>query len=295
MAWLVWSFSQILVTTGHKSRKGKLRILVRNNRHLTLRTNHTKRCADGPARQPSSVQRGSVAYINQYPGDPTTPGYASKSGVERVNNPPNLPKIPSLPISHRDALPLLKALNDHGLSGRGLERGGWVGGLNASYDTGPSPGVTLSLTNFMEEKTTPIWNVIGVINGTNSNETIIIGNHRDAWIIGGAADPNSGSAILVEMTKAFGELLKTGWKPLRNMYVLLIFCLFNMTQAKLSVFSPPGTPKNMPSSALRSGLKTMRHGSAIQRSATSTSTSPSLALFRELVPHPSCVPSLKTS
>jgi N-acetylated-alpha-linked acidic dipeptidase len=25
-----------------------------------------------------------------------------------------------------------------------------------------------------------------VINGTNADETIIIGNHRDAWIIGGA-------------------------------------------------------------------------------------------------------------
>ncbi|KAH7379385.1 hypothetical protein DE146DRAFT_774283 [Phaeosphaeria sp. MPI-PUGE-AT-0046c] len=171
---------------------------------------------DGPARQPSSVQRGSVAYINQYPGDPSTPGYASKPGVERVSSPPNLPKIPSIPISHRDALPLLQALSNHGIPGRQVERGGWVGGLNASYNTGPSPGITLSLTNIMDEKITPIWNVIGVINGTNADETVIIGNHRDSWIIGGAADPNSGSAILVEMTKAFGELLKTGWKPRRN-------------------------------------------------------------------------------
>jgi N-acetylated-alpha-linked acidic dipeptidase len=77
--------------------------------------------------------------------------------------------------------------------------------------------VTLSLTNLMEDKTTPIWDVIGIINGTNADETVIIGNHRDAWIVGGAADPNSGSAILVEMTKAFGELMKTGWKPRRNM------------------------------------------------------------------------------
>ena len=59
--------------------------------------------------------------------------------------------------------------------------------------------------------------VIGIINGTNADETVIIGNHRDAWIVGGAADPNSGSAILIEMTKAFGELMKTGWKPRRNM------------------------------------------------------------------------------
>ncbi|KAL1794631.1 hypothetical protein ACET3X_006447 [Alternaria dauci] len=171
---------------------------------------------NGPARQPSSIQRGSVAYVNQYPGDPTTPGYPSKPGVKRVSNPPNLPKIPSLPISHRDALPLLKALDDHGTSGKVMNRDGWIGGLKATYSTGPAPGVTLSLTNFMEEKTTPIWNVIGIINGTNPDETIIIGNHRDAWIVGGAADPNSGSAILVELTRAFGELLETGWKPRRN-------------------------------------------------------------------------------
>ena len=155
-----------------------------------------------------------MAYINQYPGDPTTPGRPSKPGVERVSDPSNLPKIPSLPISYRDAIPILKALDGHGITDK---RDGWVGGLNANYSTGPAPGATLSLTNIMEDKITPIWNVIGIINGTNADETTIIGNHRDAWIIGGAADPNSGSAILVEMTKAFGELLKTGWKPRRNM------------------------------------------------------------------------------
>jgi N-acetylated-alpha-linked acidic dipeptidase len=111
-------------------------------------------------------------------------------------------------------LPLLQALNGHG---KVIRKGDWIGGLNATYSTGPAPGATLALTNFMEEKTTPIWNVIGIINGTNADETIIIGNHRDAWIVGGAADPNSGSAVLIEITKAFGELIKMGWKPRRNM------------------------------------------------------------------------------
>jgi N-acetylated-alpha-linked acidic dipeptidase len=125
-----------------------------------------------------------------------------------------LPKIPSLPISYREVLPLLQALDGHG---KVIDRSGWVGGLNATYSTGPALGTTLSLTNYMQDRFTPIWNVIGIINGTNPEETIIIGNHRDAWIVGGAADPNSGSAILIEMTKAFGELMKTGWKPRRNM------------------------------------------------------------------------------
>jgi N-acetylated-alpha-linked acidic dipeptidase len=174
-----------------------------------------------------------VVYIDQYPGgnvtvflslfknryltetDPTTPGYPSKPGVPRVESPSVLPKIPSIPISQRDALPLLRALDGNG-SGP-LRRDGWTGGLKANYSTGPAPNITLSISNKMKDVTTPIWNVIGIINGTNPDETIIVGNHRDAWIIGGAADPNSGSAMLVEVTKAFGKLLKTGWKPKRNM------------------------------------------------------------------------------
>lgn len=68
----------------------------------------------------------------------------------------------------------------------------------------------------MEDEITPIWDAIGIINGTIADETIVIGNHRDAWIIGGAADPNSGTAIIVELAKAFGTLLSQGWKPKRN-------------------------------------------------------------------------------
>jgi N-acetylated-alpha-linked acidic dipeptidase len=116
-------------------------------------------------------------------------------------------------------LPFPKALDGHGTSGELINRDGWSGGLDATYSTGPAPGITVSLTNFMEENITPIWDVIGTINGMNPDETIVIGNHRDAWIVGGAADPNSGSAILIELTKAFGKLSKSGWKPRRNMYV----------------------------------------------------------------------------
>ena len=91
-----------------------------------------------------------------------------------------------------------------------------MGALNATYSTGPAPGVKLNLNNVMQDNTTYIWDAIGVINGTSQDEVIVLGNHRDAWIIGGAADPNSGTAILVELSKAFGALLKTGWRPKRT-------------------------------------------------------------------------------
>ncbi|KAK0747189.1 PA domain-containing protein [Schizothecium vesticola] len=171
---------------------------------------------DGPARHPDSVQKGSVLFLSTYPGDPTTPGYASKEGVPRADTSKVTPKIPSLPISFRAAEPLLAALDGHGLTPSEVNRTIWKGALDAEYRTGPAPGVTLSLKNVMEGKITPIWNVIGVINGTNPDETLVIGNHRDTWMIGGTGDPNSGSAILVELTRAFKKLIDSGWKPRRN-------------------------------------------------------------------------------
>lgn len=97
-----------------------------------------------------------------------------------------------------------------------MNRTNWVGAFNATYSTGPAPNVTLSISNEMHDNITTIWDAIGIINGTSQDEVIVIGNHRDAWIIGGAADPNSGTAVLVELSKAFGALLKTGWKPKRT-------------------------------------------------------------------------------
>lgn len=38
---------------------------------------------EGPARNPSSVQRGSVQYLSSYPGDPTTPGLPAYKNATR--------------------------------------------------------------------------------------------------------------------------------------------------------------------------------------------------------------------
>ena len=44
---------------------------------------------------------------------------------------------------------------------------------------------------------------------------MLIGNHRDAWVVG-SVDPNSGTAALLEVAKGLGELLKAGWRPRRT-------------------------------------------------------------------------------
>ena len=53
---------------------------------------------DGPARSPSSVQRGSVMFLSTYPGDPTTPGYPSiGEDIPRASIDNVTPQIPSIP------------------------------------------------------------------------------------------------------------------------------------------------------------------------------------------------------
>lgn len=156
-------------------------------------------------------------FLSIYPGDPTTPGYPSKEGSPRADKSKVTPQIPSLPISWRDAQPILQALNGFGTIGEEVNRTRWVGAIpGVDYYTGEGSGASLAMSNEMEETFTPIWNAIGIINGTSDDEVVIVGNHRDAWIIGGAADPNSGSAVMIELAKAFGKLQETGWKPKRT-------------------------------------------------------------------------------
>jgi N-acetylated-alpha-linked acidic dipeptidase len=154
------------------------------------------------------------------PGDPTTPGYPSKPGVPRQPANISTPSIPSLPISYVDAIPLLKALEGHGPKAKSIGeywKDGGLGYKGVEYYVGPTPeNVVLNLYNEQNYTTTPIWNVIGIINGTIEDEVVVMGNHRDAWIAGGAGDPNSGSAALNEVIRGFGAALAKGWKPLRT-------------------------------------------------------------------------------
>ncbi|KAJ2994476.1 hypothetical protein HDV02_001536 [Globomyces sp. JEL0801] len=169
---------------------------------------------DGPWRPPSAVQRGSIQFLSTYPGDPLTPFVPAKDGVPRINiTDANIPKIPALPISYEDAKPFLSALIGKGIKADTIG-GNWQGGLDIPYWTGPFGSVDLKLTHEFEQK--PIWNVISVIEGHREpDRAVIFGNHRDAWVFG-ATDPNSGSAVMMEMGRVFGKLLEEGWKPSRT-------------------------------------------------------------------------------
>ncbi|KAI0113800.1 Zn-dependent exopeptidase [Hypoxylon sp. NC0597] len=171
----------------------------------------------GPARHPKSIQRGSVDFFSVSVGDPTTPGYPSLPGEDTERREPKhaIPSIPALPISFSDAIQFLRALNGQGLSPDeiGGEGSDWQGALdNIDYWTGPSKA-KVTLQNEGDYCYSPIYNVIGTIEGL-TDETVILGNHHDSWS-NGAIDPVSGSAAMNEVARGLGGLLKS-WKPYRK-------------------------------------------------------------------------------
>ncbi|XP_071684519.1 probable glutamate carboxypeptidase LAMP1 isoform X1 [Lolium perenne] len=167
---------------------------------------------DGPWMPPTGVQVGSTF---KGVGDPTTPMWPSSEGCERVSiaeamASDDMPGIPALPVSGRDGEEILQ------LIGGDVAPEDWQGGEGAPvYRLGPGPAV-LNLTYTGNETMATIQNVIAVIEGKEEPDRyVILGNHRDAWTFG-AADPNSGTAALLELAQRLSKLQNKGWRPRRT-------------------------------------------------------------------------------
>ena len=179
----------------------------------------------GPMRPPDGAQRGSVLdFPSTSPGDPLTPGVGAVPGAKRlaIKDAPGLTKIPVLPISYGDAQPLLAALDGP------MAPKEWRGGLPISYHAGPGKTKVHLKVNFnwdMKE----IYDVVARIPGAQfPDEWVIRGNHHDAWV-NGAQDPTSGQVALLEEARAFGELVKQGWRPSRT----IIYCAWDAEEPML--------------------------------------------------------------
>jgi N-acetylated-alpha-linked acidic dipeptidase len=172
----------------------------------------------GAFRPKDGVQRGSVMDMPVYPGDPLTPGYASVKDAKRLNRNDaiTLMKIPVLPISHEDALPLLQSLNGP------VVPVAWRGRLPITYHAGPGKEkVHLKLQFNWDIKT--VYNVIAKLSGSElPDEWIIRGNHHDGWV-NGAADPISGMVSEMDEARAIGELVKKGFKLKRT----IVYCAWD--------------------------------------------------------------------
>jgi N-acetylated-alpha-linked acidic dipeptidase len=165
---------------------------------------------DGPWRAPDGIQRGSVQRLWQYGGDPLTPGWQATRNAPRLDpSQANLAKIPSVPISYADATPMLKALGGPAVPAS------WQGGLPFGYHVGPGPTrahVNLKLSYAIH----PIWNVTATITGrSHPDQVVYVGGHRDAWTYG-SDDNLSGAETVLQLGRAFGQLLATGWRPERS-------------------------------------------------------------------------------
>ena len=172
----------------------------------------------GAYRPPDGVQRGSVADMPYYPGDPLTPGVGATKDAKRlkIEEAPTITKIPVLPISYADAQPLLAALTGP------VAPEGWRGGLAITYHVGAG-AAKVHLKVKSNWATQPAYDVIGRIPGsTFADEWVIRGNHHDAWV-NGAEDPISGLIAVLEEARALGELVKSGWKPKRT----IIYCAWD--------------------------------------------------------------------
>ena len=172
---------------------------------------------DGPARNPSSIQRGSVMFLSDLQKD--------VSDFTDI-----IPEIPSIPVSFAAIQPILKTLNGHGLSCSVLDSNSnsssWCNGgvEGVEYSTGPVPeskGLELEVENIQDYNERQIVDIMGNLTiGAKSPKTergyIVIGAHRDTWSSGGA-DPESGSTVLLEILRALKELKdKFDWAPKTN-------------------------------------------------------------------------------
>ena len=166
----------------------------------------------GGFRPELGAQRGSVADMPLYPGDPLTPGRGATRDAERldVQSAPTLTRIPVLPISWADARPLIEAM------GGPTAPPEWRGALPVTYRLGPGPA-RVHLRLEFDWKLAPAYDVIAKLPGAERpDQWILRGNHHDAWV-NGATDPVSGMVALLAEAKAVGELARAGWRPRRTL------------------------------------------------------------------------------
>jgi N-acetylated-alpha-linked acidic dipeptidase len=166
----------------------------------------------GGGRPERGVQRGSVADMPTYPGDPLTPGVGATPAARRLTREQavTILKIPTLPVSYGDATKIISALQGP------LVTGHRRGALALAYHWGGSDAVKVHLAVKSDWSLKPVYDVIAMLPGSvYPDQWIVRGNHRDGWVFG-ASDPLTGQVALMSEAKAMGQLYRQGWRPART-------------------------------------------------------------------------------
>ena len=165
----------------------------------------------GAFKHATGIQRGSVMDMPTYPGDVLTPGRGATRNAKRLKREDaiTITRIPVLPISHKDALPLLSAMDGEVVPPE------WRGALPITYHFGPGPARVRMKSEFNWNMVTA-YNVIARLEGSEyPDEWVIRGNHHDGWNHG-AEDPISGLVTLLAEAKAVAALANAGERPKRT-------------------------------------------------------------------------------
>ncbi len=173
---------------------------------------------EGPFFNESTIQRGSVLTLD-YAGDPLTPFTPAlpldgSRKVERLD-PAEVPfhTIPVAPVPYGSAREILSRMKGQPVPA------GWQGGLPFTYRVDGGEQLTVRLRVDQPKDFVRVQNVVGTIEGsTHPDEWIIIGCHFDAWEFG-ATDPNSGTAMLLTLADALGEMARRGQRPARTIKI----------------------------------------------------------------------------
>ncbi|NQW04937.1 MAG: M20/M25/M40 family metallo-hydrolase [Acidobacteria bacterium] len=173
---------------------------------------------DGPMLNGSIIQRGSVLTL-PWTGDPLTPFEPAlpvdgERQVKRLNpDEVGLHTIPVLPLGYDAASEIIKRMTGEEAPAE------WQGGLDMPYRLIGGPGLTVRVRVNQPLALTRAINVVGTLEGSDfPDEWFILGSHYDPWGFG-AVDPNGGTAMLLTMAEALGQLAEEGCRPRRSIMV----------------------------------------------------------------------------
>ena len=162
---------------------------------------------EGPMMNGQTIQRGSVLTL-PWTGDPLTPFVPAlpvdgDRQVERLD-PSEVPlhTIPVLPVGYEAASEVLTRMTGDEVPE------GWAAGMDLDYRLTGGPDLTVRVRVNQPKGLVRATNVVGTVRGSEfPDEWFILGAHYDPWGFG-AIDPNGGTAMLLTLAEALGELAR---------------------------------------------------------------------------------------
>jgi N-acetylated-alpha-linked acidic dipeptidase len=173
---------------------------------------------EGPMLSGEIIQRGSVLTL-PWTGDPLTPFEPALPidgpvQVERLDpDEVGLHTIPVLPLGYNAAAEILSRMTGE------VAPDDWQGGLDMPYRLTGGGALTVRVRVNQPKALTRAINVVGTLEGTEfPDEWVILGAHYDPWAFG-AVDPNGGTAMLLTLAEALGEIADAGCRPRRSILI----------------------------------------------------------------------------